>query len=340
MMVFAALKQPDKTRTTNSTTKKESRKVVDVPCSRTEEKKRKPTHASEKPVKELDRDLLLRSDGVSALGSGTFGVCYLGAYRGIPVAIKELKDNDGKKTLNHLKKSVIREAKRHHLIERKDLHNIQHAFGLNEVQRHPNDQQSVLAWIQEWKDSTDFENPLLYYKLQGEVAEEGYDLAKEDFFLVIQAPIQKRMFTKFAPNGVCIDSTHRTNAYDFMLTTVMVIDEFGEGFPGAWCLSYHEDFTTMCIFFNEIKKNCGTTHSRFLMTDMAPQYYNAWVGVMGNARPAKFLCTWHVDKAWKEELRKKVGDITIETEIYKMLRTTLEQTSTTLFQDCLRGLIK
>ncbi|KAK3710030.1 hypothetical protein QZH41_012420 [Actinostola sp. cb2023] len=161
--------------------------------------------------------------------------------------------------LDDVRESVTAEFQRHHLIERKDLHNIQHAFGLNEVQRHPNDQQSVLAWIQEWKDSTDFENPLLYYKLQGEVAEEGYDLAKEDFFLVIQAPIQKRMFTKFAPNGVCIDSTHRTNAYDFMLTTVMVIDEFGEGFPGAWCLSYHEDFTTMCIFFNEIKKNCGTT---------------------------------------------------------------------------------
>ena len=232
----------------------------------------------------------------------------------------------------------VQDFKRCHLLERKDVHNIQKAFGLNDVQRHANDQQSVLAWIHEWQTSNDMDNPVLYFKLQGDQAEEGYDLEKDDFFIVIQNSVQKRMLQQFGGNGICIDSTHGTNAYDFMLNTVLVIDDFGEGFPVAWCLSNHEDFTTMVIFFNEIKKNSGVIHSNFVMTDMAEQYFNAWVGVMGDPRPAKLLCTWHVDKAWKENLREKIGNIEVENEVYKMLRTVLEQTSVRQFENCLNGL--
>ncbi|KAJ8961308.1 hypothetical protein NQ314_005957 [Rhamnusium bicolor] len=37
----------------------------------------------------------------------------------------------------------------------------------------------------------------------------------------------------FGKNTVCVDSTQGLNGCDFELTTVMIIDEFGEGFPGA-----------------------------------------------------------------------------------------------------------
>ena len=67
--------------------------------------------------------------------------------------------------------------------------------------------------------------------------------------MVLQALFQKLMAQKLAGKGVCIDATHGTAGYDFPLTTVMVMDEQGEGFPIAWCLSNHEDFTRMCIFF-------------------------------------------------------------------------------------------
>ena len=29
---------------------------------------------------------------------------------------------------------------------------------------------------------------------------------------------------------LCVDSTHGTNGYDFTLITVLVVDEYGEGF--------------------------------------------------------------------------------------------------------------
>ena len=40
---------------------------------------------------------------------------------------------------------------RYHLIAQKDLANIERAYGLRNVQRHSNDLQSVLAWIEEWR---------------------------------------------------------------------------------------------------------------------------------------------------------------------------------------------
>jgi len=228
---------------------------------------------------------------------------------------------------------------RQHLIERQDIVNIEKAYGLRTFQRHENDQQSTLAWIEEWKQTD--QNPVLFVKLQEEDASEGYDLAKEDFHMVIQTPFQQEMLSKFADKGICCDSTHGTNGYDFPLTTIHVIDDFGQGIPVAFCLSNHEDFTSMVIFFNEIKKVCGNIESQCFMSDMANQYYNAWVAVMNEGpRPKKLLCTWHVDKAWKGKLRKKVGDDTVESDVYKMLRTCLEQTTQSGFEDCLSGLLQ
>ena len=102
------------------------------------------------------------------------------------------------------------------------------------MQRHQNDQQSVLVWNEEWKQSED--NPILYYKLQGVEAKEGFDLSRDDLSLVIQTPLQKQMIKKFGDKGICCDSTHGTNAYDFSLTAILIIDECGQGIPAGWCL--------------------------------------------------------------------------------------------------------
>ena len=59
------------------------------------------------------------------------------------------------------------------------------AYGISDVQRHANDQESKLACLREWED------PLLYYKLQGEEVKDEYPLQKEDFILVMQTPLQR-----------------------------------------------------------------------------------------------------------------------------------------------------
>ena len=131
--------------------------------------------------------------------------------------------------------------------------------------------------MEEWSQSEN--NPVLFCKFQGEDAPEGIDLVKENFMIIIQSPFQKAMATKYASNGMCVDATHGTN--DFPLTSLVVLDEYGSGFSIAWCLSNHEDFTHMCIFYDMVKKNCGILTPRRLMSDMASQFYNAGIGIMG-----------------------------------------------------------
>jgi len=90
----------------------------------------------------------------------------------------------------------------------------------------------------------------------------------------------------------------------------------------------------MTTFFKEIKKDYGLLESRFFISDMVVQFFNAWMAVMGDPRPTKLLCTWHVDEAWREELCRKIGDITVEAEVYKSLKIVLQQTEEELFKDC------
>ena len=60
--------------------------------------------------------------------------------------------------LDHICESVAETFQRQHLA------NLERAFGLQRVQRHGNDQLSVLAWIGEWESSeeSESESPVLY----------------------------------------------------------------------------------------------------------------------------------------------------------------------------------
>lgn len=66
-------------------------------------------------------------------------------------------------------------------------------------------------------------SPLLVYKPQGE----RFAYLDKDFCLVIMTVAEKEML-KFGHEKICIDSTHGTNPYDFLLTTLLVVDDFGE----------------------------------------------------------------------------------------------------------------
>lgn len=40
---------------------------------------------------------------------------------------------------------------------------------------------------------------------------------------------------------VCVDRIHSTNGCNFILVSVIVVDEYGEDFPVAWCISSRQD---------------------------------------------------------------------------------------------------
>ena len=108
------------------------------------------------------------------------------------------------------------------------------AFKLDGGQRHHDDATSVAAWVEEMRGMGD-DNVVLYYKPQG-ADDDKTRLKREDILIVLQTPIQAEMFKKFAEvKVICVAATHGTNAYHFKLVTLLVVDEYGEGFPVAWC---------------------------------------------------------------------------------------------------------
>ena len=129
---------------------------------------------------------------------------------------------------------------------------MERAFKLEGGQRHHDDATSVAAWVEEMRGMGD-DNVVLYYKPQG-ADDDKTGLKREDFLIVLQTPIQAKMFKKLAEGKVvCVDATQGTNAYEFKLITLLVVDEHGEGFPVAWCIANREDRVLLIEFFTFIR---------------------------------------------------------------------------------------
>ena len=131
---------------------------------------------------------------------------------------------------------------------------------------------------------------------------------------------------------------HITNGYDFTLIAVIVIDEFGESFPTAWCISNREDPFILTNFFRALKSRVGTVSPTWFTSDLAEQFYTAWVTTFNNT-PHKLVCTWHVDRAWRENLRQ-LKDSELQATVYHNLRVLLEETDCHKFELLLGETVK
>jgi hypothetical protein len=191
---------------------------------------------------------------------------------------------------------------------------------------------STMLLVKEMEKSD--KNPVLLYKPQGQHSD---ILDVDDFLLCLQTHYQQMVMKRFADNVVCIDSTYQTTGYHFVLTTVLVVDEFLEGYPVAWCLSTREDMVVLNLFFQQLKGRNGLIHPKWIMSDDADQFYNAWNDTFGgNSR--KILCLWHVDRAWQAALQRHIKDKEIQCQVYHSLRTLLEEPNVQMFKKLLLGL--
>lgn len=186
--------------------------------------------------------------------------------------------------LDEIRDSITNnKLERMHLLTRKDLHNIAQLFNLNnEGIRHKNEVVSIESWIQEVQDS----EIILFYKPQGELCDEFPYVKKDDIILIIMHPGQLEVLQQFSEDVICIDATHGLNAHDFELTTLLILDNMREGFPCCFMFGNRSDEEIIKIFFKKIKEKLGRTiEPQVFMSDMAPQYYSAWLQIM---TPAKF----------------------------------------------------
>ena len=240
--------------------------------------------------------------------------------------------------MDNIRANIERGVTREHLITKQDIHNIKNCYNIEGVRRHANDLISVVGWVEELK--TLEYNPVLLFKLQGELQSNNMDnIAKDDFILGIQTQFQRDMLSKYGGMCVCMDATHGTNMYDFNLITVLVTDEFGEGIPVAWAITNREDVTLLVEFLKAIENKTGPLSPHWFMSDDAPQYFNAWKGVFSALDTKKLLCAWHVDRAWRTALNEHVLDKQCRIEIYHQLRVLLMENDESTFRVLLQQFI-
>ncbi len=272
--------------------------------------------------------------------------CSLG-YLPIPKQLRQqiasdlVKGISFDKILDGVRDSIGSSLDRSHLVAKNDLYNIEKSYNIRKIERHKDDAMSVHLWVQEC--IVERNNPILLYKPQGQRIAEvrvNQGLGEHDFVLALQTPLQKELLQKCGHKRiVCVDATHGTNSYDFLLLTVLVVDELGEGFPVAWCYSNKEDSTAITIFFQHLRDRVGNIEPAWFMSDDASQYYSGWCTVFGGS-PKKLLCSWHVDRAWRNAVSRHINNKQLQIEVYHTLRVLFEERNCEQFQVLLNSALQ
>src|SRR6218665_2348093 len=295
-------------------------------------------------------------DGISVEYYATH-LCYTDPYQQLGHLRLSVADREwlaGKLALRIPLVTILREVRntlngqltRLHIVTKQDLSNIEKAFHLNKPERrHGDDATSVSAFVHSY-DGKD-NSPILAYKQQGaehfDILPEGVQasMSTEDFFLAMMDGAQCQMLQNQG-NGqmsvICIDSTHGTNSYDFLLTTVMVLDSNRQGFPAVFLYSNRTTEETFQLLFQAIKAKCGSIQCETFMSDMAPQFYNAWRLVMGDC-PHRLYCAWHVDKSFRENCRRLIKDSEKVVFVHKTLRTLMDEHNAVTFDTSLTNFV-
>ena len=211
------------------------------------------------------------------------------------------------------------EAKEIKMLTMKEIINTQSKFGINQNERLSNDDlESIELHVEKDKQS---DYPKYSYKPIGQTNPSFPGLASHDFFLVLMSEFQVQQLTKYLKGRfkiVCIDATHLTNQYGYKLIVLMVLDEFHEGIAVGFCITNRETEVAIKCFLKIVKEKSGNLTADYFMSDDNPAYYAAWVCIFNDNSCIKLLCSWHIDRAWKENLKKIPIDL--RKEIYKQLK--------------------
>ena len=110
---------------------------------------------------------------------------------------------------------------------------------------------------------------------------------------------------------------------DFNLITILVLDDFQEGIPVAWALPNCGDKILHFTGFTGTKRfdNCS-----LVMSNMAQQYYNARKEVFPTTDTKYLWSAWHVDRAWRNGIKKYVNNTEKQKEVYYHLRVLMMET--------------
>ncbi|ERL83313.1 hypothetical protein D910_00199, partial [Dendroctonus ponderosae] len=134
------------------------------------------------------------------------------------------------------------------------------------------------------------------FNVQADVIFHSDDANENNLFLAFMNPDQKEMLKMYGNNGIMIDSTHGTNPYQMQLTTLMILDDYYEGFPSK---------SKGIAFYNAFFKKC-------------------------NIYPNKILCDSHVKKNLFQNLTK-ISNLEIRNKVKNHLTQLTNELNETTF---------
>lgn len=158
--------------------------------------------------------------------------------------------------------------------------------------------------------------PILLYKPRGEKIvvgpEGGFDgscLPSDLFMLGIQTKSQRELMVSGSQRILLADDTHNVTQYENVkLLNVMVVDENNKGWPVGHFISNCMSGDVIKYFIQAIKLRCIDAGEELnincVITDDDTALINGMEAGMG--MPLKhILCQWHLDEAFKGQLREK-----------------------------------
>ncbi|GFW94066.1 uncharacterized protein TNCV_1713151 [Trichonephila clavipes] len=113
---------------------------------------------------------------------------------------------------------------------------------------------------------------------------------------------QLELLEIYGKNIIMMDSTHGTNQYGYLLTTVM-----------------------------EIRNRLTHLQPKVFMSDDDPAFWNAWQRVFGDVK-YNLLCSWHVSRSWNRNLSSKVKDAELRKEMKNKLTTLVSEIDELTFE--------
>ena len=113
--------------------------------------------------------------------------------------------------------------------------------------------------------------------------------------------------------------------HDFKLITSSVINDFGAGIPVCWAISNREDSLVLVEMLKPVRERCGALSPHWFMSGNAQQYFSGWRALFGTDHTKQLLCSWHVDRAWRNALARYITDQQQRIEIHHHLQLLLTQ---------------
>ena len=91
-------------------------------------------------------------------------------------------------------------------------------------------------------------------------------------------------------------------------------------------MANREDKLAIVHILQALREQSGSIMARWFMSDMAEQYYNVWKEMFPTTDTKYLWCAWHVDKAWRNGLKKHVNKTEKQKEVYHYLRVLMFET--------------